>query len=111
MEKQVRRLAAELAATQAEVAGYRRQWQAVTRPGTAELQARVSLHEMLVGHFNNEELMQLCFRLGVFWDRLAGDTLDGKARALIEKMEREERTYQLVGECQRLRPNVLWPEG
>ena len=109
LEHQVRNLAAELAATRAEVEQYRRQWQAVTRPDTGELKARATFHELIVAHFSNEELMQVCFNLGVFWDRLPGDTLDGKARALIEKLEREQRLYQLVGECQRMRPQVMWP--
>lgn len=111
LEHQVRNLAADLAATRAEVEQYRRQWQAVTRPDTGELKARATFHDLIVEHFNNEELMQLCFDLGVFWDRLPGDALDGKARALIEKLEREERLYQLVGECQRMRPQVMWPVG
>ena len=111
MEKQVRRLAAELAATRAEVAGYRRQWTAVTRPDTAELQARVSLHEMLVGHFNNEELMQLCFALGVFWDRLAGDTLDALPNweALLESrgFDRVAGSIADLGSYYRLREKTL----
>lgn len=111
LEHQVRNLAADLAATRAELELQRRQWQAVTRPDTGELKARADLHDLIVEHFNNEELMQLCFDLGVFWDRLPGDALDGKARALIEKLEREQRLYQLVGECQRLRPQVMWPVG
>ena len=111
LEKQVRNLAADLAATRAEVEQYRRQWLAVTRPDTGELKARATLHDLVVENFNSEELMQLCFDLGVFWDRLPGDALDGKARALIEKLEREQRLYQLVGECQRMRPQVMWPVG
>ena len=109
VEKQVRGLASDLAATRAELEQYRRRWQAVTRPDTGELQARATLHDLITNHFNSEELMQLCFDLGVFWDKLPGDALDGKARALIEKLEREERLYKLIGECQKVRPQVMWP--
>jgi len=109
LEHQVRNLAADLAATRAELELQRRQWQAVTRPDTGELKARASLRDLIINHFNNEELMHVCFNLGVFWDRLPGDALDGKAQSLIEKLEREERLYQLIGECQKMRPQVMWP--
>jgi hypothetical protein len=88
-----------------------RQWEAVTKPklDTGPIRARSGIHDLIVEHFVMAELMQLCFDLGVMWDLLPGDTLPTKARELILKMEREDRTYRLIGECQKARPNVIWP--
>lgn len=112
LEKHVRQLLAELAAARQEIESHSRRWAAVAggrNPDTGKLSQRVILHDLILDHFDMGELMQICFDLGVMWDLLAGDNMAAKARALILKAEREERMYQLIGECQKARPNVDWP--
>lgn len=111
LEKYVRQLRSELAAAWVEIDYHKRRWAAVSgkKPDTGQLNSRVLLHDLILAHFDMDELMQLCFDTGVMWDMLPGDDLGAKARALILKMERDGRTYQLIGECQKVRPDVDWP--
>jgi hypothetical protein len=76
---------------------------------TGNLSRRAILHDLIIEHFDMGELMQICFDLGVKWDLLAGDDMAAKARSLILKMEREDRLYQLIGDCNKARPNADWP--
>lgn len=102
----------ELAAAWSEIDHHKRRWDAVAggkKLDTGKLTQRVVLHDLLVAHFDMSELMQICFDLGIMWDLLAGDNLAAKARSLILKVEREDRLYQLIGECYKARPEVEWP--
>ena len=77
--------------------------------GTDELEPRKQLLVLMIESFNMDELMEICFNLGVMWDSLEGNTIQIKIMALIENMERRGHEYMLIGECQRVRPNVNWP--
>jgi hypothetical protein len=112
LEKHVRQLRSELAAAWSEIDHHKRRWESVAggkKLDTGQLSQRVRMHDLLVAHFDMGELMQICFDLGIMWDLIAGDNLDGKARSLILKMEREDRLYQLTGQCYKARPEVDWP--
>jgi hypothetical protein len=104
-------LAAEIARLRKQQEEHKRQWAAVTgkRMDTGPIRTRSGLQWLIVKHFDMQELMQLCFDIGVMWDLLPGDALDAKARELVLKMERENRIYKLIGECEKARPNVDWP--
>jgi AAA+ ATPase superfamily predicted ATPase len=76
--------------------------------GEARRVSLTKLHELLVRHFDQEELRSLLFDLGVDFDALRGEGKAAKARELILYLERRGRLNDLVNKLQRLRPNVSW---
>ena len=66
----------------------------------------VSLYELLLRHFNLDELRTLCFRLGIDFDSVEGSAKAGKARELLLDMNRRGRLNELVDEVQLMRPDV-----
>ena len=62
----------------------------------------VDLHQTLIARLNLEGLRDLCFQLGVPYDDLAGETLSGRARELVLRMDRQGRTAELAEAVQRL---------
>jgi hypothetical protein len=69
---------------------------------------RTRLRQLLMKHFNAEELRTLCFDLGEDYDDLPGEGKANKARELIGHLERCNRIPELVEICSELRPNVSW---
>ena len=55
----------------------------------------VQLFDTLKEHYNLDELKTLCFRLGVDYDSLSGQTKDAKARELVAFMERKQDLARL----------------
>ncbi|MCA9978220.1 MAG: toll/interleukin-1 receptor domain-containing protein, partial [Anaerolineales bacterium] len=70
----------------------------------------VQIHELLHKHFSLEEFRDLCFKLGIGYDDLAGEGLDAKMREFVARMDRESRLDDLLAFGTRLRPKVTWPE-
>jgi hypothetical protein len=68
----------------------------------------VKLSDQISEYFNAEELADLCFRLGLQYDNLAGGTVSAKARELTDYCRRHGRMEKLVAACRQLRPHVLW---
>jgi len=60
-------------------------------------------------HFNQSELRDLAFQVGIDYDNLPGDNKADKARELVQYLERRGRSPELVAMCLRQRPNVDWP--
>lgn len=65
--------------------------------------------QLTTKHFNLAEFKDLCLRLGVDYEHLAGDTLPGRIQELVLLMERQGRTDDLLFYCTALRPNAPWP--
>ncbi len=59
---------------------------------------RNKLRQELLARVNNEELKTLCFNLNVDYDDLAGDERQGKARELVQLLERNNRLPDLEAE-------------
>jgi hypothetical protein len=72
--------------------------------GIRLIQAR--LYTVLVNYFDELELRDLCFRLGIDYDSLGGEGKRGKARELIVYLERHDRIRALSEAVRQLRPNV-----
>lgn len=70
----------------------------------------VQLSDQITDYFNAEELADLCFRLGVQHENLAGGTNAAKARELTDYCRRHGRVGDLITACRKLRPHVLWSE-
>ncbi len=71
---------------------------------------KVKLRDILVDHFNSSELHNLCFDLDIKHESIAGNTIEDKARELIEYCFRRGRLEELVNRCRELRPNTDWSE-
>lgn len=70
---------------------------------------QIQLLVLISYHFNEAELKDLCFRMGVEYEDLAAAGKVHKARELITHIERRNRLIELTKECQNLRPGVRWP--
>jgi len=69
----------------------------------------VRLHKLINKHFNEQELITLCFYLHIDYDTLPAIGKSAKARELIQKCEREDELGKLLKECQGLYPKADWP--
>jgi len=67
-----------------------------------------ALHQKLNQYFDREELITLCFGLGIDYDNLRGEGKAAKARELVQYCERHGLTEKLVQACARSRPQVSW---
>ncbi len=72
---------------------------------------RTQLRQILINFFAESELEDLCFDLGVDYEILGGEGKGGKARELIEYMERIGRYDELVNQARQRRPNAPWTDG
>lgn len=64
------------------------------------------IHDFIVDYFSLDELKTLCFKLGIKFDNLGGDALDGKARELVLLMERQTQLKRLEKMLVRVRPEA-----
>lgn len=64
---------------------------------------------LLVNSFNDGELRDLCFDLGIDYDSLPGSNKSDKARELISYAQRRGFLSQLLAACRKARPSVAWP--
>ena len=69
---------------------------------------RARLLEMIVDHFNIEELNELCYLLKIDFENLAGEHKRDKARELIIYLERRGRIDELFALLYEQRPNIGW---
>jgi hypothetical protein len=67
------------------------------------------IHQLLLAHFNEEDLKTLCLRLGVEYDDLPGSGRSSKARELITYLQRRGRLEELRPAVVAVRPNAVWP--
>lgn len=70
----------------------------------------VKLRQLLITHFNNSELRDLYFDLGVSYDDVEGTTKGDKARELIAFCQRHRRLLELQEFCQHQRPDISWQD-
>ena len=64
------------------------------------------LFHSIDSHFNDSELRDLCFELGVDYDNLSGDNKRDKARELVEWMKRYDRLEELTELLTNKRPHL-----
>jgi hypothetical protein len=70
----------------------------------------VKLSDQIAEYFNADELADLCYRLGISYENLAGTTHTSRVRELTDYCRRHSRLEDLVTACRKLRPHVLWTE-
>ena len=69
---------------------------------------RSQLRQNLVASFNDSELRDLCFDMGVDYESLKGEGKSDKVRELVAYCERRQIVPDLVAKCKELRPKVSW---
>lgn len=73
--------------------------------GTAgDVAALIDLRDFIDAHFDEEEMRDLCFALGLKYDNLGGRTLRGKARELVLHFVDLGEVDRLRAELRRMRP-------
>lgn len=68
-----------------------------------------AIHQLLLTHFNEEELKTLCLGLGVDYDDLPATGRSNKARELVTYLKRRDRLAELRVAVTNARPNAVWP--
>jgi hypothetical protein len=79
----------------------------IVRPDAASLK-RIHLRQLLVRHFDEEELRTFCSDLGVDYDNLRGEGKESRARELLAYLERRDRLPDLTALGSQERPNADW---
>ncbi len=64
------------------------------------------VRQLLLDHFDENELRSLCFDLKVDFESLPGEGKDAKGRELVAYMTRRERIRELEEAIYQLRPNI-----
>jgi hypothetical protein len=64
------------------------------------------LRDFIVAHFNDNELRDLCFDLGIDYESLPGEGKAAKARELTAYCQRRDRLAELEATCLRLRSDA-----
>ncbi len=81
----------------------------VNTPRVSAIQVdRATLRALMVEAFDDEELHDLCYDLGIDYETLAGPTKPSKVRELIEYFRRRDRLDELVNGSREKRPKVAW---
>jgi hypothetical protein len=70
----------------------------------------VKLSDQISEYFNADELADLCYRLDITYENLAGTTHSARVRELTDYCRRHGRLDDLIAACRKLRPHVLWTE-
>ena len=84
------------------------QGETATNESIANNTAAQEIHQVLLRHFNLEDLRTLCFDLNLEYDDLKGEGRAAKARELVKQMLREQRLPYLQTAIKRARPTVRW---
>lgn len=66
----------------------------------------LKLRDILTEHLDTSDFRDLCFRLGIEYDHLPGETLPDKIRELIVKMNRRSQIDELTRACYEERPDL-----
>jgi hypothetical protein len=70
---------------------------------------RAKLRHILVNHFDDGELRDLCFDLDISYSDLSGECARDKAREMIAYCERRGLWMKLITMVYDLRPRAPWP--
>jgi formylglycine-generating enzyme required for sulfatase activity len=68
------------------------------------------IRDLIQQYFDLSEFRDLCYRLGVSYSHLPGETLPDRMWELVLRIRREGRLADLLTFCAHLRPHVEWPD-
>jgi len=69
---------------------------------------RNTLRDILIQHFDAEEIRDLCFQLGIEADNLRGENKPAVIRELVGYADRRGELWKLIGMIFYNRPNLFW---
>ena len=72
-----------------------------------DLATAVQTQTILANRFDLEEVKTLCFRLGINFNNLPGEGLEGKTRELVAYFQRRQQMPRLVQAIQQYRPDII----
>lgn len=67
------------------------------------------LHELIIAHFNINELQELAFELGIDYETIAGTEKNSKTREFILFCSRRDLVEELITKLKDARPTIDWP--
>ena len=73
------------------------------------LNSRTAMLDLLIKHFNEAEMIDIAYRLGVNYEDLPGQERKSKILQLLVLCERNARLQELVVMAAKQRPRVDWP--
>jgi V8-like Glu-specific endopeptidase len=68
-----------------------------------------TIHQLLLQHFDEQELIDICFGLGITYEDLPPGARSSKARELILYVQRRGRLDDLRTVVSQKRPHAVWP--
>ncbi len=78
----------------------------MTTTGSPPTPGPAQLRQLIVAHFDLDEIESICFDLGIDYDSLPGEGKLKKVVELIEHCARSEQIVRLIDVCAQLRPAV-----
>lgn len=69
-----------------------------------------AIHQLLLAHFDEEELKTLCLNLGLSYDDLSANGRAHKSRELVTYLGRRGRLEELRTAVAAARPHAAWPD-
>ena len=66
------------------------------------------LHNELADAFNKDELVELCYEIGIDYEQLSGENVKRKAVELVQYCKRHKKINTLIEHCERKRPSRDW---
>lgn len=84
-----------------------RELEVATTREQIEPMSLLELRQILVEHFNLDDLRDLCFQLNINDEEVPGNTLSGKARELVQYCDRHHRLHDLKEKISQARPNLF----
>lgn len=75
----------------------------MTTTGSPPAPGPAQLRQLIVTHFDSDEIESICFDLGIDYDSLSGDSKLKKVVELIQHCARTGRIVELIDQCARLR--------
>lgn len=76
-----------------------------------EQETLAAFQQKLADTFDDEEVRQLCFELGIrYEDYLTDAAHNGRIRQLVDYARRHGRLAEITTYCRRQRPRITWPD-
>lgn len=71
---------------------------------------RSQFRRLIINSYSNQEIMDICFDLGIDYELLNGDGKLDKVRNLIILVHRQDRLPELISILKRTRTNIKWED-
>lgn len=105
-------LANRLDTIERDVADLMRKWRLVTgETGTGELDEQAFYFDVLTNLFSDDDLIELCFDLGIDYELLSGSSKIGKSAAMMKWAKNNNKSRRLYELIKEKRPFIFDEDG